>query len=217
MEFLALLGFFASYFALYIYVRKRRTKKLKEVADKLFLEFTAESDSLHKKIVSMFKGHDLLQRGTMPSVKNIFQGKHGFQHFYSFEYSYNIRIGRRSSECSFSVFAIDDQNLNIPFFNLFPETFLSKVTHMDFSGQLDIDFENNEEFSRAFILKGADEEKIRSTFNERHFSYFLRNTQFCASGGQGSLMLYSNLKPVASKNYEQFIQSGKELYDLFSY
>ncbi|MEE2905298.1 MAG: hypothetical protein VX801_02765, partial [Gemmatimonadota bacterium] len=156
--------------------RKRvaqRTKKLKNLAEEMGMEFSAMGDSALRESLSAF---GLAERGV--EIDNVL---HGDSEQLGYSEDFEVRIleyrgapsqyGSISSSAGMSggggvpsitsMICFQSPQLNLPKFQLGPEGWGIKL------GYQDIDFESHltaVEFSKKYLLRGKDEQKIRALF-----------------------------------------------------
>jgi hypothetical protein len=82
-------------------------------------------------------------------------------------------------------------------------------------GYQDIDFESRPDFSKAFLLRGSDEARIREVFDDEVLEFFEGTTGVCVEGGGEQLIYYRGSKKVEPANIRSFMDEGFKVYLLF--
>jgi hypothetical protein len=76
----------------------------------------------------------------------------------------------------------------LPDFTLAPEHWWTKIGEM--FGYQDINFDANEAFSKAYLLRGPDEDAIRGAFGSNALGFFAQNQGWSVESAGGSLAVY---------------------------
>ena len=101
---------------------------------------------------------------------------------------------------------------------LTPEGFFARVGAM--LGFQDIDFEENKQFSRAFVLKGEDEPAIRNFFDLESLDFFSQRTAIYLEGN-ADCFIYLECKKrekilagrrMSPAEIRDFMAAGYEVY-----
>ena len=105
-----------------------------------------------------------------------------------FDYAYVTGRGRSRSHHEFTVAYIERPALNIPAFDLKPETLMYKIGEL--VGFKDIDFPAFPLFSDKYRLTGPDEAAVHLFFTPERTAWFERNLGLHVQGGPGGLALF---------------------------
>lgn len=168
--------FFGCIFTLIIVVSVQYTKKRREawqaIAETLGFSYT-ESDTALPETYSQFK---LFQQGRARRADNILRGSHGGITALLFDYRYTTGSGKNNNTHVHTLCLVEDENLALP------DLLLRKqVRVFDFLGKLfggqDVNFEDDPEFSKSFILQGIDENAVRKVFSPAIRSAFMQKWQ----------------------------------------
>jgi hypothetical protein len=195
MEFLPILApiLFAAVFVVLIvffifYNRKKereRTEQLRAVAAQLAWNF-AEAAPLN--MIAGLERFALFSSGHSKQVKNFMYGEANSVKAAVFDYIYTTGSGKNSSTHYQSCVYLEAGNLNIPFFSLRPEGFMTKIFQA--FGYQDIDFGQRPNFSEQYLLRGQDEPAIRQTFNDGLLAFFEGYPGTCVDGGGSQLFVF---------------------------
>jgi hypothetical protein len=121
--------------------------------------------------------------------------------------------GEDSQTLKQTVVSIRSPLLDLPDFSLQPEHFLHKFVQV--LGYQDIDFESNPGFSKAFLLRGSDEARIRAVFDDEVLELFERTTGVCVEGDGDRLIYFRSGKRVEPTNIRSFMDEGFKVYMAF--
>jgi hypothetical protein len=160
---------------------KKRTEQWQQVAQQLGLPFLGERDDLLARLASM----RIFQRGSDRTIRNVVAGEMGPVRITLGDFRYTTGSGKNRRTHLFTVCIVENDALEVPACYLRPERrFLDSLGSL-FGGQ-DIDFEEDEEFSRSFVLQGESEAAVRELFTAEVRAWFcanpVANLQFEARG-----------------------------------
>jgi hypothetical protein len=181
---------------------RKRTQALEALA--LQIGFRFQGDDWSDQSPAPQLGTALFNRGSGRRFDNIMTGEYGGFRVAIFDYRYTVNSGKSSYTYSQTVAAFMQQ-LWLPLFELRPEGFFDKVG--DFFVHRDIDFESNPEFSRRYLLRGPEPEKIRALFSPALLSFFegfAAEDKWHVEGNGTSLLLYRFDAKVAAEQIVSF-------------
>jgi hypothetical protein len=198
----------------------RRRKGLSTLAKDLGFTYEREDTQL----LEQFGHFRLFPMGDNRRITNVLRGETGSATVWLLDYSYFIS-GKSSSLREYSVCVLRSPDLKLPYFHLtceipIPgadrlETFLERKGILPRSR--DIDFPEDEKFSKKFFLEGEEEAKIRLLFDLDLRQYLLRFARTLVTiEGNRDTLLFSNGEPVLPKAAREVIQQGTDLLTLFS-
>ena len=147
-------------------------------------------------------------------ASNIISFQEGEVTITTFDYRYTTGSGKSKSTKRTSNIIIYKSDKNVPHFFIRREIavfdFLGKI----FGGQ-DINFDEDEEFSKSFVLQGDDEEQTRSFFENslNRFPFLIFSDENVTFEGNGQYIHYQqpNFIPV-----DELPQKLQNIQDLFS-
>jgi hypothetical protein len=138
---------------------RRRTAALQATAKEM--GFIFEGEDWSDQAQSPQLGTVLFERGGGGRFKNIMSGTAAGFKTSLFDYSYTVGGGKSSRTYTQTVAAFS-QDLSLPLFEMRPEGFVDRIA--DAIVHKDIDFESHPEFSRRYLLRGPEPEKVREFF-----------------------------------------------------
>jgi len=149
--------------------RKRR-EAWQAVAPKLALR--------HLRDVPMagrFPGFKLFSLGRSRVSDNLLEGSSGSVRVLLGDYRYTVGRGKSATTCRFTVCILEKAGLGLPHSFLRPQNLFDALGKL--LGGQDIDFAEDPEFSRAFVLQGEEEGAIRSRFDRPSRSWLVAHKQ----------------------------------------
>lgn len=152
---------------LLIYLPWKRRKDLEQLASSMGLQFSAEGPDFAGT------GLELFNTGRSRSAANSIQVRSGDFTINFFDYSYVTGSGKHRSTHNFTLALIDCPRVQIPDFELKPETFMYKLGEL--IGFKDIDLPAFPLFSEKYRLTSPDEAAARLYFTPRRAAWFERN------------------------------------------
>ncbi len=195
-----------------LYRRKRaqaRLQIMQGAAAQLGWTFCAEAPWNYIPGLDRFT---LFTQGHSKHIKNMMYGEAKGTKAAVFDYIYTTGSGRSSATFYQSVVYLEPANLNLPYFSLRPESFMSKV--LSAFGYQDIDFGQRPEFSRQYILRGQDEQAIRRTFNDGLLAFYESYPGTSTDGGGNQLFVYRGGYRFQPQEIRSYIGLGLEVMNL---
>lgn len=162
------------------YLSHRRTQAVKALAAEWGFEFHGAGNHWLPSQVWSFH---FFNRGRSQRIFNLMRKPITGGEIALFDYSYRTGSGKNSSTHCYTALLISDDMLNLPGFFLIPESIFHKIGNV--FGYHDIDFDSYPNFSKRYLLRGSDEEKIRALFNYETIPFYehRRNTETEGIGG----------------------------------
>ena len=205
---------FAAIFGLIWYLARfyeqKRTKKLETFALTAGFNFSAKGDDA---LLASFSEFPLFSVGRSKRLTNLLQGRQGDAEVSIFDYKYTVGGGQNSRQYRQTVICFRSDRLKLPAFTLRPENIFHKIGTA--FGYQDVDFEHSPEFSKDYLLRGRDEQAIRSAFNAGVLAYYTVNKGLCTEGEGDRLIYYRSGKRVKLENLPTFVEEGREVYQQF--
>lgn len=155
-----------------------------------------------------FTGLEIFNLGRSRKAINLILVPFSGNNLYFFDYRYTTGSGKNSSKHNFTV-ALMKTSLDLPNFTLRPENFLDKIG--SFLGFKDINFDTYPEFSKSYCLKGADDQHIRSFFNDARLSLMQESKGWNIFSSGRFFCAYKKASRVAPEEYLSFIEEVKNL------
>lgn len=194
------------------YAKKRereRTEHLQAIANLLGWQFGQEAPMDWIPDMDKFT---LFNQGHSRSIKNIMFGHTNGVKAALFDYVYVTGSGKHQATHYQSVVYFEPRDLNIPFFSLRPEHFLHKL--ITAFGYQDIDFGNRPTFSSQYLLRGAEEQAIRNTFNDVLLAFYETNQGTCTDGGGNQVFIFRQGHRSPPDQVQTFINWAEGLQNL---
>jgi len=197
-----------------------RRKGLAALAKELGFTYEREATQL----LEHFEHFRLFPVGDNQRITNVLRGETGSATVWLLDYSYFIS-GKRGSLREYSVCVLRSPDLKLPYFCLTCEIPIPGVDRLEtflarkgiLPGSRDIDFPEDEKFSKKFFLQGKEEAKIRLLFDLDLRQYLLRFARTLVTiEGNRDTLLFSTGEPVLPKAAREVIQQGTDLLTLFS-
>lgn len=194
----------------YIY-EKKRTEALMAVAKKLNFSFSNSGRDIteHKH-----RSFQLFSKGRRRKVKNELWGNLNGNSVSVFGYQYTVGHGKESSTYKQTVVSLDCNKLNFPLFELKPEHTFHKIGQI--FGYQDIDFDSFPNFSKAYLLRGQDERKIRQLFTAKVINFFESNKNLCVEAENNTLIFYKPSTRCKPEDIAKFVEQGQSIRQAFN-
>ena len=189
---------------------KERTRQLQITAAQLEWSFAA---SAPLNMIPRLERFALFNQGQGKQINNFMYGQANGIKAAVFDYTYVTGSGKNRQTHSQSVVYLEPDNLSVPYFSLRPEGFLYKIVTA--FGYQDIDFGQRPEFSRQYLLRGADEPAIRNTFTDRLLSFYESYPGTCTDAGGNQLFLYRAGHRFQPPEIQSYVGLGLNLLNLF--
>ena len=116
-----------------------------------------------------------------------------------------------------TVICFQSPQLNLPRFQLGPEGWGHKIGSK--LGYQDIDFESHLTavgFSKKYLLRGKDEQKIRALFTDEVLAFFAGQDNVYVEGFSSHLCFYRASKLIEPEDIPAFMKEGFEVFRLFT-
>ena len=184
---------------------KKRTKAMRAIAESLEMEFVAEKCDPNTLGLD---GIDLFEKGRSRQVLNLIKGTFEDTNAFIFDYHYVTGGGKNSSHHSQTVIAYEicsKDGFQLPQFTCKPERFFLKFA--DMFGFEEIDFELYQEFSKAYRLKGENEDSVRKIFNETVIRQLEAESEqrWNVDGSGEWLVIHKNDRIIKPEDCTQFL------------
>ena len=198
---------------------EQRTKEFKRISEQLGMTFSARVKGRAKDRAT--PPLPLFGEGHSRVVTNML---HGDSELLGFAEEFEVRIfaygfahQQQDLHAMQSVICFQSPQLNLPKFQLCPEFFFNKLWGGRFTG--DIDFESHPtavEFSKKYLLRGKDEQKIRALFTDEVLAFFAGQDKICVEGFSSHLCFYRAFKLIEPEDIPAFMKEGFEVFRLFT-
>ena len=186
-------------------LERKRTEALGALAASLGLEFTPVDES---GLQSGFIGFNLFSHGRGGQIKNIAYGRMDDAEVMAFDYAYTTGSGKNRRTHHQTVAFLQSDTLDLPEFVARPENLFDKIGQV--FGYQDIDLPLHPEFSRRYILRGADEGRIRDTFTADVARHFEANPGMSLEAKADRFILYRPGRRLKPEEWRQWLAKGSE-------
>jgi hypothetical protein len=199
---------------------KQRSKKLKEFAEHMGMKFSEKGDSALRESLSLF---DLFKESQITNVLHGDSEQLGYGEEFKvriLECSYVVASGEHGTKTivqTQTVICFHSPQLSLPRFGVRPEEWHHKLRSK--LGYQDIDFESHPtavEFSKKYLLRGKDEQKIRALFTDEVLAFFAGQDKICVEGFSSHLCFYRARKLIEPEDIPAFMKEGFEVFRLFT-
>lgn len=133
-------------------------------------------------------------RGHGKKARRMMRGQLAGRDAAIFDYTYTTGSGKSAHTHHQTVLLFPEGGAGLPDFTLAPEHFLHRIGEA--FGYQDIDFESHPDFSKKYLLRGADEEAIRRAFTSDVLSLLGDTKGWHLQSQGGKLAVFRDLKYV---------------------
>lgn len=147
---------------------------------------------------------ELFNRGHSKKMSRVMAGEVEGSGIRVLDYRYTTGSGDDSSTYNQTVVAVATGGALLPDFTLARENFFHKIGQA--FGYQDIDFEMFPEFSRKYLLRGADEAAIRSLFNQRVIDAYMQSVAVNVESRSGWLFVFAQGKRLKPEEIQPRIE-----------
>jgi len=203
---LVMVSIVAVLWGVFIY-EKKRTEELELVAQKLGFSFSKTGSVYTEDDYKKFK---LFSQGRSKKIKNKIWKKDKHSDIAIFEYSYTTGSGKHSNTHRQTVLSIKSKDLNAPAFELKPENAMHKLGQL--FGYQDIDFEAFPDFSKRYLLRGENVEKITRFFTPNLISFFEKINKCYIEVREGMFVFYLPSNRCRPGEIRGFYKNGDNVF-----
>ncbi len=194
-----------------VVAERKRRQALEQAAGELGLAFELRLSDFDQGI---FNQYQLAQQGRGRAASNAIVADSGDLRLVIFDYKYTTGGGKSQTTHRQSVVLVTSPSLRLPSFSLAPENFFHRFAEM--LGFPDIDFDDDPEFSRRFLLKGPDEAAIRTLFDARRRAAFLKLPPVHVEGSGAGFIVYHPRKRRQVAQLRSLMEDGFAMFRLLS-
>ena len=189
---------------------RRRTQAAEEYAQREGYAFDLNAEGIREAM----SGFRLFQRGHGRRTRRLLSKGSRDEEVWVFDYSYRTGGGKNQRTHRQTVVAFPTMPDWLPAFQLRPERFLHKIGAA--LGFGDINFEEHQEFSKRFLLKGADEMAVRELFDQRTMDALLEFHGVCVEGEGRMLVAYRPGRFAKIEDIGELVREGKRVRAVFA-
>ncbi|MCP4546989.1 MAG: hypothetical protein GY835_11040 [bacterium] len=188
----------------------RRREALIAIANRLDLKFESKDlNKTHKR----YEHLHLFKQGHGKRMSSIMTGTAQGINIAIFDYRYTVGGGQHSHTYNQTVIHLHSDQLSLPGFAMRPENVFHKIGQK--MGYQDINFDNAPEFSKRYLLRGENENRIRMIFKTPVIKHFEGQDKCCVEGSGTDLFYYRSNKRVKPELISDFMKEGFQVYGLF--
>ncbi|MFC1746426.1 hypothetical protein ACFL35_20705 [Candidatus Riflebacteria bacterium] len=192
-------GIIVSIFGLVFWYEKKRREEWQSVAKGLGFTYLQNDNSI-QQTHNCFK---IFNQGHGRQATNVIRGGKDGIAFVIADYRYTTGGRKNSSTHYQTICIVENTNFNIPHFFLRREIKIFDFLGKMFGGQ-DINFDEDTNFSNAFVLQGESEGMVRKLFTKEIRRAFMEfegsNLQVEARGNMILIHEGTSIKPMEVKN-----------------
>lgn len=199
-----ILGPIVFFFLLSQYLARKRAREFEQAAMQMGFAYQLQDMPVEPADEARFH---LFSQGHGRKFRNVARGGSSAGEAALFDYQYTTGSGKNSRTFCQTVALFRWPGTSLPGFTLARERWWHKVGTA--FGYQDIDFDSNPEFSRHFLLRGADEEGIRRFFTPPVLAFFESRDPAEAwtwEGAGDKLLIYTQNGKVKAANLPMFLQ-----------
>jgi hypothetical protein len=163
----------------------RRTQEMQSVAGQLGWQF---SPAVPFDGIPVVREFPLFLRGRHRQIRNFMSGRRSGHQVAVFDYRYVTGSGTSRRTHRQTVVHVHTPGMRYPRFDLRPERVFHRLGSM--LGYQDIDLKRHPEFSRNYLLRGADEEAVRDVFKPGVVEFFERGAGASAEASGADLFFW---------------------------
>jgi len=194
------------------YFEKKRRQELKENAGRIGFSFSPKPE---ENIIEPLKNFNLFNIGHSRRAYNILKGYFNDISWTVFDYRYTVGSGKSSHTYSQTIASVGLNGVNFPKFSMAPEYFFHRIG--DIFGHKDIDFSSNPVFSKKYLLKGPDEQRIRQLFSPQVLGFFEEKKDIINIEAEGDkIIIYNSGKRLKPENLLKFMDASSGIMRLLA-
>ncbi|EKD81533.1 MAG: hypothetical protein ACD_39C01766G0001 [uncultured bacterium] len=190
------------------YAAKKRAEAFRAVAPRMGFTYQEKAGSLRNEYAHL----NLFSRGHSQRAINYLRGEKNDVEVSIADYHYTVGHGKNSSHYAQTICIIRDPSLDLPNFFVRRENKFLDYLGKIFGGQ-DINFNEDEKFSSAFVLQGKSEVETRDLFNQRVRDAF---SKFAGSDaqieGQGDSIIVHKAMIIKPEELSYLLKDTFDVY-----
>jgi hypothetical protein len=181
--------------------QKKRTAAMQAVAERLGWRFEPKPPFATVPELERFV---LFSQGHSRQTRNLMAGEKDGHRVAVFDYTYVIGAGKSQSIYRQTVVHVNAPGLNVPQFVLRPEHVFHKIGEL--FGYRDIDLDVDPDFSKRYLLRGADEDAVRTTFDSMVREFYDRNPKSSTEAARSDLIFWRTGSMVAPDEVDRQVE-----------
>lgn len=195
-----------------IHTQKKRTEAWQRVAGELGLPFVGD----HSDILHTCATLKAFARGHRRKFSNAIQGDAGDTRITIGDYRFTTGSGKQQSTHVYTMCVLESTRLSTPHCYLRPEVAIFDKLGSLLGGQ-DINFDDDPEFSRAYVLQADTEAAARELFDEPTRAWFAdRRSERFYFETRGNLLVFHYGKTRKPEEAGELMQQALEVMGLLA-
>ena len=191
---------------------RKRVEAMRQAAMMVGFQF---EDHLEKDALEALVGElPLFRRGHSRKATSVLRTTRHDRPVVLMDYQFTTGGGKSSHTHRLTVAVFTDGARGVPDFEVGPENFLHRIGQV--FGYQDIDFEEDEEFSKKFLLRGQDETAIRALFGPSIRMTFSSLEGWSAETRGGLLAAYRSDKRCPPEEISGFLADASRIQSTLS-
>ncbi|HLW64092.1 MAG TPA: hypothetical protein VKS79_02155 [Gemmataceae bacterium] len=192
------------------FVEKKRTEAFQKVAEEFGFKFLPKGDA---GLLGSLSSFYLFSQGHSKKLFNLMRGTTRDLQVCIFDYRYTVGYGKHQKIYQQSVICFEAEDMDLPSFNLRPESFWHKIGAV--FGYKDINFDTHPEFSKRYLLRGPDEEEIREVFTPEVLDQLEETNGICIEAEGPQLIYYRSSKRLKPDETKKLMGEGFDILAVF--
>jgi hypothetical protein len=183
---------------------KRRTREMRSAGSAMGFRWVEDADVPDVSL-------PLFERGHSRHASNVLEGEFSGRRVTLFDYTFVTGGGKSSKTHRQTVALLPDGAPGLPAFTLAPENLFHRIGQV--FGYRDIDFEQDRDFSRAFLLRGEDERAVREAFHPTARSCLTSRPGWSIEAKQGTVALFKANRRCRPEGLFEFLREAFQILD----
>jgi hypothetical protein len=129
------------------------------------------------------------------------------------DYQFTTGSGENQTTHRQTVALFPDAGRGLPDFELAPENIFHKIGAV--FGYQDIDFESSEEFSKRYLLRGREEDRVRAAFSADALAFFAQAPGWTVQLREGRVAVYRAGRRCRPEEAPSFLAEALRIASLF--
>ncbi|MBL7661361.1 hypothetical protein JNK13_01280 [bacterium] len=144
---------------------------------------------------------------------NILKGRISEGELILADYRYTSGSGKNKHTRNQTIMLLQSDKLSLPQFELRPENFFDKLA--DTFGFKDIDLPQHPEFSKTFLIKGAEQQHVQALFSPTVITYLMQNRDLHIEGSGNQLLIYRYNRITPAEQVSRRREEASQIARLF--
>lgn len=192
-----------------VLAERKRREAVRGVADELGLIFHEAGDP---DVAQWLAELPLFAKSVGKRAANMILGETDELLMGVCDYRYTVGGGKNSRTYNQSIAFFRSADLHVPLFEVRPRRFFHGLGKM--FGHRDIDFEDHPTFSKNYMVRGPDAERMRTLFDFEVLTALEQKHGICLQGRNHDLVFYRHGKLVEPGELKTLMREGFEIYQM---